>query len=288
MIESNAGRNRTGAGRIRCCKRRARDVVERASLLVVERPQPVERRIDLAELEGRELHDVVARRRAVRGEVLRGRRAPRSPAHPAAARARARTATASCAATGRPAPCARTAGRAQANATVHRSSVASTRCAELEQLARSRRGPSGTAARSASMSTPSPAVRPRCDSMYAETIDGKLAARSSRAASCAATPALTTEPVDQRRRQLLLAETLEPRPERDVRRGRVLRLQRDEPSRPPRATGIRLRPTSSWRASSVRFSSRRVSVLTARRRPSAGRAAGRRTAPAARRAARGA
>ena len=50
---------------VRGGERRARHVVERPSLLVGERPQPVERRVDLPELEARELRDVVARRRPV-------------------------------------------------------------------------------------------------------------------------------------------------------------------------------------------------------------------------------
>ena len=175
MIESNAGRNRTGAGTSPAARgARGTSKSSRPARLEVRRPSSAGS--ICREPEARELLDVVAGRRAVRGEVARGRPASRSPAASGSG-SRHGTAGDGFVCGHSPSGAVRTNGSARnANATVQRSSVPSTRCAELVELG-AVSGSSGTAA-------PAPRCRrralqcaPRCDSMYAETSDGNVLAR---------------------------------------------------------------------------------------------------------------
>ena len=180
---------------------------------------------DLPHLEARELLDVVTRRRAVPGEIVPDDTRGTSPRAGSGPRQGTEGDGFVCGQS--PTGSVRTHGSARsANEIVQRSSVPSTRPASASSA--SSTGSSGHAAKSAAGSTPRPATRPRWDSMCADSMNGNRS-RVDDVQRPAHDAGLDDRAVTESVRELLLAKARATRPERDVRRRCVLRLQRDEP-----------------------------------------------------------
>ena len=137
------------------------------------------------------------------------------------------------------------------------------RAAELGQLGALERLARGSPAAAPRCRRRARSVRPRCDSMYAAAI-ARVTRRAPMTCSVVrSVPALTIEP-SRTLGQLLLAKALDARPERDIRRRRVLRLQRDELRdrlREPRSASARAATAAGAACGSAPRS------VTARRRP---------------------
>ena len=221
MIESNAGRKRTGAAAVPAIG--PRQVVQGPPRLVLVRPQPLERGIDLAQLEARELDDVFAGGRPVARQVpahdseralgsVRQRRTPEEE--------RRRLGCGHVTDRRRPHERQRAECEGDCPAVVGLEHAVT----ELEQLGtrdrlvRRARGPE---------IDPPVAHDQGCESAAHVQRRPKRTCLDDRSASEAV-------------RELLLPKAVEPSPERDVRRRRVLRLQRDEPL--DRAGGSKPRP----------------------------------------------
>ena len=237
MIESNAGRKRTGAAAVASHQGRTRQVVQGPPRLVLVRPQPLERGIDLAQLEARELDDVFAGGRPVARQVpahdseralgsVRQRRTPEEERRRLGVRP----------VTDRRRPHERQ--RAECEGDCPAVVGLEHAMTELEQLGARDRLVRNRAPQC--LEIDSEPVRPPTLGL---DVCGRVVWIVAAAHHVQRRPkrtCLDDRSASEAVRELLLPKAVEPRPERDVRRRRVLRLQRDEPL--DRAGGRKPRP----------------------------------------------